>query len=95
MLKTSLRVLEKGEQAYKNMEAVCAILNALCKTDTKYWVGETWFDYGQGWRWTTIINSRQTQILYPSEWEAIEKALTVADLAFITENIRNGKYFRE
>lgn len=90
-----LRILEKTEQAYKNMEAVCGILNALCKTDTVYTVGVTYFDFGQDWKWTTIINSHGTQILSPREWEEIEKALTIADLAFITENIRNGKYFRE
>ena len=91
----NLRILEKTEQAYKNMEAVCAMLNALCKTDTEYWVGETWFDHGQGWRWTTIINNHRTQVLNPREWEEIEVAQTGADLVRITDAIRNGKYFRE
>lgn len=91
----NLRVLRDGERAYRNMEAVCAILNAMCETDTVYEVGNTYFDFGAGIRWTTIINNHGTQILYPREWEEIEKALTIADLALITENIRNGKYFKE
>lgn len=90
-----LRILEKNEQAYKNMEAVCGILNALCKTDTVYTVGITYFDFGQNWKWTTIINNHQTQILYPREWERIEVAETLQDLMQIVNDIRNGKYFRE
>lgn len=91
-----LRILEKDEQAYKNMEAVCAIMNALCNTgNTEYWVGETWFDYGAGIRWTTIINNHQTQILYPVDYERIVTATTAQELAVAVDKIRNGKYFRE
>ena len=57
------RILNKEEQAYKNMEAVCGILNALCKTDTVYTVGVTYLDFGQDWKWTTILNNKGVQIL--------------------------------
>lgn len=89
------RTLEKTERAYKNMEAVCAMLNAMCETDTKYWVDVTYLDYGQNWKWTTILNSRGVQILCPRDWEIIAVAQTTEDLANITNAIRNGKYFKE
>ena len=92
---SKLRILDKTEQAYKNMEAVCAMLNALCKTDTKYWVDVTWWDFGAGIKWTTIVNNHKTQILYPREWERIEAAETAQDIADIVNYIRNGDCFRE
>ena len=92
---SNYRVLNKEEQAYKNLVAVCGMLNALCKTDTRYWVDITYLDYGQNWKWTTIINNNGVQILCPRDWERIEIAETANELAKITEDIRAGKYFRE
>lgn len=89
------RILNKEEQAYKNMEAVCGVLNALCKTDTVYTVGITYLDFGQDWKWTTILNNKGVQILNPREWGEIEVAETVHDLARIVEGIRGDKYFSE
>ena len=91
-----LTILEKGTQAYKNMEAVCAMMNALCNTgNTYYFVGETYFDYGAGIKWTTIINNHQTQILYPVDYERIVLATTAQDLADAVKKIREDKYFTE
>lgn len=89
------RLLNREEQAYKNLQAVCGILNALCKTDTVYTVAPTYLDYGQDWKWTTIINNKGVQILSPRQWEEIELANTANDLLRITNDIRNGEYFRE
>ena len=89
------RVLKEDEQAYKNLEAVCGILNAMCKTDTIYKVAVTYLDYGQDWKWTTIVNNKGVQILCPRDWERIEGARTVYMLAKITEDIRADKYFKE
>ena len=89
------RILNREEQAYKNMEAVCGILNALCKTDTIYKVGITYLDYGQDWKWTTILNNKGVQILNPREWAEIEVATTANDLVRIVEGIRGDKYFSE
>ena len=92
---THYRVLKEDEQAYKNLEAVCGILNAMCKTDTLYKVGVTYLDYGQDWKWTTILNNKGVQVLNPADWERIENADTIHALAKITEDIRAGKYFSE
>ena len=91
----TLRILRDGERAYRNMEAVCAILNALCETDTVYEVGNTYFDFGAGIKWTTIINNHKTQILYPVHWERIVTAETARELADIVDFIREGKFFSE
>ena len=91
----NLRILERTEHAYKNLEAVCGMLNALCKTDTIYTVGVTYFDYGQNWKWTTILNNKGVQVLNPREWEEIYVAETAHDLALIVEGIRADKYFHE
>ena len=92
---THYRVLNKDEQTYKNLEVVCGILNALCKTDTIYKVGITYLDFGQDWKWTTILNNKGVQVLSPAEWEKIELADTAYELANIANEIRAGKYFSE
>ena len=89
------RILNREEQAYKNMVAVCGILNALCKTDTVYTVGVTYLDFGQDWKWTTILNNKGVQVLNPREWEEIALAETSSDLAHIVDGIRGDKYFSE
>ena len=91
----NLKILEREDRAYKNMEAVCALLNAVCRTDTTYRVDVTYFDYGQNWKWTTIINSLGVQILSPREWEQIVTAETVLELAQIVDAIRKDRFFRE
>lgn len=90
-----LRVVTGKEQTYKNLQVVCAMLNALCKTNTEYRVADCYFDLGQGWLWTTILNNKGVQVLSPREWEEIENATTITKLGIITDEIRAGKYFRE
>ena len=90
-----LRILDKDERAYKNMQVVCDFLNALCETDTVYEIRNVYFDFGQNWWWTTICNNKGVQVLNPREWEEIENARQAVELATITDNIRADKYFRE
>lgn len=89
------RILNRFEREYKNMEAVCAMLNALCRTETIYRIETVYLDYGQDWKWTTICNSREVQVLSPRDWQLIVMAETANDLANAVNVIRSDKYFRE
>jgi len=51
----TIRIYRKDEDAYKMLEKACMILNATSATGTTFTVGETYFDFGQDWKWTTIL----------------------------------------
>lgn len=89
------RRVEIGSREYKNLEAVAKMLEAVSPNEAEYVVEDVYFDYGQNWMWTTICRRgfRDCQILNPREWGEILLADDVQELAYITNCIRNGKYF--
>lgn len=92
------RVLQENEQAYKNMEAVAAMLTALSKKGFVYVVDVTYLDYGQDWLWTTISYNCGwcvVQLLNPREWQEIVLADTAEELGRIVDEIRRDKYFED
>ena len=67
----------------------------------EYFVGETWFDYGQRWAWTTILceetNGTVYQALSPRTQAAIITArndaeLEQAELVFVNESSMGLEY---
>lgn len=92
------RILKRDEQAYKNMQAVAAILTATSAKGIVYRLEDTYLDYGQGWMWTTICYNSEwggVQILDPRQWKEIAVAETTADVFRIVEDIKNDKYFSD
>lgn len=74
-----------------NLEIAAKLLTRFNKKELYYYVNETYFDYGQNWKWTTIIacdyskpqNSAEFsyQALNPKEWGSIITAKNVDELA--------------
>lgn len=93
----SERVLTPDEKAYKNMQAVAKLLEAVSPNNARYVVTDVYFDFGQDWMWTTICryDYRECQVLCPRDWEAIVKAESITDLASIAVVIRADKYFTD
>lgn len=91
-----MRVLNPitDSELYKRFEAVASILTAYSPHKAIYKVEDTYFDYGQDWKWTTIIRYEynECQILYPVDWERIVKADTMEELFKIVKDIINDKY---
>lgn len=87
------RTLKHSEQGFKNLCAVASILTAVSKNGFSYRVRDTYLDYGQDWMWTTIIDSRDVQILCPRDWEKVVLATTADELLDAVKNIMNDKYF--
>ena len=85
-----------GTRAYKKLETVANMLASFSANNVAYEVSDTYFDYGQDWMWTTIIafgKDGSWQVLSPKEWEEIILAVSVKELADVTEKIMAGKYF--
>jgi len=50
-----IRKFERGEDGYKRLALMAALLEYKSPNGWPYEVGETYFDFGQGWKWTTIL----------------------------------------
>ena len=50
-----IKVFEKGTEAFERLEKLAAVLTLKSPRHYQYYVGETYFDYDQGWMWTTVL----------------------------------------
>lgn len=86
---------------YMNFQIVAQMLerNAFEKgTGTRFYVGETYLDFGQDWKWTTILAHNEAkhsewQALSPRDWKNIYFASDVHELASAAWEIMEDKYF--
>lgn len=64
-----------ASEEYKRLEEVAQALTRKSPRGYRYYVGETYFDYGQDWSWTTILCEGGMfgiyQALNPREQEAV------------------------
>lgn len=71
----TIRTYPKDSIEYVKLALASMWLERFSKKGTRYEVGDTYFDFGQGWRWTTIIATRSTgdtyQALCPRDHERI------------------------
>lgn len=91
----SPRTFEDGTMEHRRLVAVAKMLEALSPNNARYEVEDTFYDFGQEWKWTTICRKdyKCCQVLSPKEWEMIVSSTTIGDLSLATTEIRNGKYF--
>ena len=91
------KLLPSGSDEEKKLRAVAKMLEAVSPNDYDYEVEGTFFDYGQGWMWTTIIcrnyyeeGVSSWQAINPKQWNDILEAETVDELCKVTNEIRDG-----
>ena len=81
-----------GSEEYRKLETVAELLNMGSPNGYHYHVEKIFFDYGQNWKWTTILcegNGSEWQALCPREQEDIIFADTIKDLARVARKILN------
>lgn len=88
----SIRIFEKNSREYHLLSAAAEIMTVLSRNGYEYRVSETYFDYGQDWKWTTILCHRpgegyqwDFQALCPRLQEQIVTAQSIEDLAAAIE----------
>lgn len=68
-----IKVFRDRDPEYARLEAAARLARIFSGEDLR--VGTTWFDYGQGWQWTTILHHKrsgaQIQVLYPAQQAAV------------------------
>lgn len=88
-----IKVFGKDTAEYKLLEAAAAMLTEQSPNKYRYYVGETYFDFGQGWKWTTIICDNNSewggyQALNPREQEEVLNG----NIAGAVESVFNSPY---
>ena len=81
---------------YKRLTAAAAMLTVKSPTKSRYYVGETYFDYGQDWKWTTVLCDNGSgwgdyQALCPREQEEI-LLCNLSELDRITREVLQDKF---
>jgi len=71
---SSIRVFNEGSREYNALDLAAKMLTILSPKGYKYAADVTYFDFGQDWKWTTVICSTgwdRYQALNPKEQELI------------------------
>lgn len=92
----AIKRFPKGSDEYKRLEAAAAMLNVKSPTKSRYYVGETYFDFGQDWMWTTVLCNNGDkwggyQALNPAEQEEI-LLCGMEELDRITDDVLSDKF---
>lgn len=90
-----IKIFEHGSEAREKLNRAAHILTGLSPKGYRYYVGETYFDFGQDWKWTTILckggEFGDYQALSPAEQERIILA-DVPELATVAADVLAGKF---
>lgn len=84
------REITKQEINVRSLQAICGMLSGMAP-DCRFFVQETYRDYGAGMMWDTIICQYradcQYQMLSPREFDRIGLATTIDELSEIAETL--------
>lgn len=100
------RLLKPDEREYKNLEAAAKVMEALSRNGKNYEVSDTYLDYGQNWKWTTIFRGKRNewmnnrfeidcQVLCPRDWKKIVSATTMQELFDAIQETITDKYYSD
>lgn len=91
-----IRTFVKGTEEFEKLEIVAMMLTNRSPNHWGYYVGETYFDFGQNWKWATILCNGGGyggyQALNPHRQEAILFAETYDEFVEIVKEIFAGKF---
>lgn len=88
---------EPGQEEYELLEALADKLMELSPNGFKYWVDDTYLDYGSKWMWTTVLAEDTVSPYFQSTYQAISPAEWLAlmngeDVTEIAEHVLSDKY---
>ena len=89
-----IRVYAPNSDEMVKLKLACYELERLSRHGTRYYVEETYFDFGQNWTYSAIIadkgNGDTWQAVCPRDYERI---LLSTDIADTCRQIVSSKYF--
>lgn len=66
-----IKVFNADSPEYARLQAAAELMTKRSPLGYHYHVGDTYFDFGQNWVWTTILCDGGYQALYPRDQERI------------------------
>lgn len=95
-MSTYIKTFNSDSNEYKALDKAAQIMTERSPRGYKYYVGDTYFDYGQNWCWTTILSDGgewgSYQALCPRDQEAIITASSQEALEKAIDRVFNDKY---
>ena len=95
-MSTFITTFEKGSEEYEKLQIAALMLTNRSPRGYRYEVGETYFDFGQDWMWTTILCRGDEwggyQALNPREQEEIILSDTYDEMVKTVELIFTDKF---
>ena len=94
----TIRTYDHDTDEYARLLTAARVLTAISPKHITYTVEDTYFDYGQGWMWTTIIANNPSstfgdyQVLCPRDHE---KILLTDDMLATLSEIRADKWWSD
>lgn len=70
-----IKVFSPDSIEYNRLAAAAAMMTAFSGGGIFYYVGKTYFDFGQDWKWTTILAEKKDSPLMSKSWQAIYPAM--------------------
>ena len=87
-----ISVFSVGTEERERLETFADILSQCSANGVTYAVEDTYFDFGQGWKWTTIIANDSWQALSPRLQEMILCAETPEEVEECVNYYFKGTY---
>ena len=94
-MSTFITTFEKGSEEYEKLQIAALMLTNRSPRGYQYHVGTTYFDFGQDWKWTTILCNGEDNIyqaLNPREQEEIILSDTYDEMVKTVELIFTDKF---
>ena len=85
------RTFDQDSEEFKRLQDVAVALTRQSPNKHFYTVRDAYLDYGQDWKWTTIIDTAiEVQILNPRDWLDIVNGTPTSDMV---NTLINGDYW--
>lgn len=95
----SEKTFTEDSEEYAQLQKAADKLTDLSVKNYKYFVGNTYLDFGSGQQWTTILakkpNEVEFQVLSPLSWRNILNAQSEEDLDAAIDQLRSDEYFHD
>lgn len=89
----------EDSEEYAQLQKAADKLTDLSVKNYRYFVGNTYLDFGSGWQWTTILakkpNEVEFQVLSPLSWRNILNAQSEEELDAAIDQLRSDEYFHD
>ena len=92
----SIKLFACDSKERENLSKAAAILTAISPNKVKYSVIETYFDFGQDWKWTTLLAVRPDGAEYQALSPLFHEMIVSSDDILNTINtVVNHKYWND